>query len=250
MKIKVLVVDDSDIHLSLLDKYFNKHNIIEIVKIIKNGKEAIDYLKENIVDLIILDIILPYIDGLGVLEYIKNNNINIPVIITTAFKETNVIRRVSEYGVKYYLLKPFDMGYLESVILNTFNYSKNILMNLENNKIQKYLSTILHDIGMPSNIKGYEYIRSAVMMIFDDPSYMYGITKYLYPNISIKHNTSIQRVERNIRHAIEISCLRGDIDTIEELFGSSISAIKSKPTNSEFIMTIVDKIRLDINNMK
>ena len=127
--------------------------------------------------------------------------------------------------------------------------SNNELVEIQDKGIQIQITRLLHELGIPSHIKGYQYIRSAILMVYDNPGFIGGITKELYPDLSIKFNTSIQRVERAIRHAIEVSWLRGDIDLMEEIFGHSVDIDRAKPTNSEFIVTIADKLRLDMINV-
>lgn len=251
MIIKVLAVDDSAVQLDVLKKYFNGSKNIKISYVAKNGMEAIDIIKNNEVDFILLDLIMPEVDGFGVLEYLKENKIKINTIVMSAFSEEGTIRQVSEYGVKYYALKPFKMESLEDRIISLYNAhkSQNELIELQDKELQMQVTKILHALGIPSNIKGYQYVRSAILMVYDNPGFIGGITKELYPNLSSKYNTSIQRVEKAIRHAIEISWDRGDIDLMEEIFGHSVDIDRAKPTNSEFIVTIADKLRLDMINI-
>ncbi len=254
MKIKVLAVDDNAVQNSLVKKYFNGSEKIEIVGCVSNGKEAIDIIKEGKIefDIMLLDIVMPIIDGLGVLEYLKENDINKKVIVLSSFNQDDAIRKASEYGVKYYALKPFPMEKLENIIIETYTSLKNNneLIELQDKGIQIQVTNLLHALGIPSHIKGYQYIRSAILMVYDNPGFIGGITKELYPDLSIKFNTSIQRVERAIRHAIEVSWLRGDIDLMESIFGHSVDIDRAKPTNSEFIVTIADKLRLDMINIR
>ena len=157
-----------------------------------------------------------------------------------------VIREVSEYGVNYYVLKPFDIKDLEKRIfdITTKSYS-NKYIDVENNNIQSSISKILHDLGIPSHIKGYQYIREGILILYEHPETIGGITKELYPELADKFETTVSRVERAIRHAIEISWNRGSWDLMEEIFGHSVDVDKAKPTNSEFIVTIADKLRLE-----
>ena len=254
MKIRVLTVDDNIEQINLIKKYFNGSEKIEIVGSASNGEEAIKILEDKSIDfdIMLLDIVMPFIDGVGVLEYMREVNINKKVIVLTSFNEEETIRKISEYGVKYYALKPFDMKRLEDIIISLSDSikSNNELIELQDKGIQIQVTNLLHALGIPSHIKGYQYIRSAILMVYDNPSFIGGITKELYPDLSIKFNTSIQRVERAIRHAIEVSWLRGDIDLMEEIFGHSVDIDRAKPTNSEFIVTIADKLRLDMINIK
>ena len=250
MKIKVLVVDDSAVHVQLLKKYFNGSEKIEVIGSASNGEEFLKILEEGKVtfDILILDLVMPLLDGFEVLSYMKENNINKKVIVMTSFNEEETIRKVSEFGVKYYALKPFDLKKLESIIISindSIKASKE-LVEIQDKGLQIKVTNLLHELGIPSHIKGYQYIRSAILMVYDNPSFIGGITKQLYPDLSIKFNTSTERVERAIRHAIEVSWIRGDIDLMESIFGHSVDIDKAKPTNSEFIVTIADKLRLDM----
>ena len=252
MKIKVLAVDDNAAQRSLVEKYFNGSEKIEVVASAKDGLEAIKLIESNIdFDVMLLDLVMPFKDGIGVLEYLKENNIKKRVIVVSSFNEEETIRQVSELGVKYYALKPFEMKNLENVIISVGQSKKNNeeLIELQDKGLQIQVTNLLHALGIPSHIKGYQYIRSAILMVYDNPGFIGGITKELYPDLSIKFNTSIQRVERSIRHAIEVSWLRGDIDLMEEIFGHSVDIDRAKPTNSEFIVTIADKLRLDMINI-
>ena len=217
-----------------------------------NGEEAIKLLESNIdFDIMLLDLIMPKVDGIGVLDYMKEKGINKKIIVMTSFSDEETIREVSSYGVKYYALKPFELKSLERTIINISKSvkSKNELLETQEKAIQIKVTNLLHALGIPSHIKGYQYIRSAILKVYDNPGFIGGITKELYPDLSIKYNTSIQRVERAIRHAIEVSWLRGDIDLMEEIFGHSVDIDRAKPTNSEFIVTIADKLRLDMINI-
>ncbi len=253
MKIKVFVVDDNEGLVGLIKEYFSGSDNIEVVKCASNGEEAINILKEGKIDfdLMLLDLIMPIKDGISVLSYMKENKINKKVIVMTSYNEEETIRDVSEYGVRYYCLKPFDLEDLKNKIIQTITFKKNNdkIIELESREIQIQVTKLLHALGIPSHIKGYQFIRSAILMVYDNPGLIGGITKELYPDLSVKFNTSVQRVERAIRHAIEVSWLRGDIDLMDEIFGHSVDIDKAKPTNSEFIVTIADKLRLDMINV-
>ena len=253
MKIKVLVVDDNAGLVGLIKEYFSSSEKIEIVGSAVNGEEAINYLnnKEFDFDLMLLDLVMPVKDGIAVLDYMKENNIKKKVIVMTSYNEPQTIRNVSEYGVRYYCLKPFDLEDLNNKIIQTITNKKSNdnIIELENRDVQIQVTKLLHALGIPSHIKGYQFIRSAILMVYENPSFIGGITKELYPDLSIKFNTSIQRVERAIRHAIEVSWLRGDIDLMDEIFGHSVDIDRAKPTNSEFIVTIADKLRLEMINV-
>lgn len=246
-KIKVLMIDDNVNLVEMVKNYFEEHSKIEIVGSANDGEEGLKIIKEGKLkyDLIILDLIMPKKDGLGVLKELKNSNIISNVIVATSYNAPDTIRKVSEYGANYYILKPFELSDLEEKILDTFDYTNSKSINLISNNLQISISKMLHELGMPSHIKGYQYIRDAISLVYDNPEIVGGITKELYPTLAGKYDTTVSRVERAIRHAIEVSWNRGDWDLMEEIFGHSVDVDKAKPTNSEFIVTVADKLRLE-----
>ena len=247
-EIRVLMIDDNVNLVNATKEYFKNNDNIKIVLEAYDGKEGFNIVKEreNDFDIIILDLIMPEKDGLYVLESMKVNNINKKIIVATSYNAMDVIREVSEYGVNYYILKPFDMKDLEKRILDICNREyENKIIDVEYNNIQSSISRILHELGIPSHIKGYQYIREGINILYDHPETVGGITKELYPELASKYDTTVSRVERAIRHAIEVSWNRGSWDLMEEIFGHSVDVDKAKPTNSEFIVTIADKLRLD-----
>ena len=231
----------------MVNDYFEDNSRIDIVGSAYNGDEGLKIIKEGKLeyDLIVLDLIMPKKDGIAVLRDLKENNINRNIIVATSYNAPDTIRKVSEYGVTYYILKPFDLPDLEDKILDTFTTSSKKSINILSNNLQISISKMLHELGMPSHIKGYQYIREAISMVYDNPDIVGGITKELYPELATKFDTTVSRVERAIRHAIEVSWNRGDWDLMEEIFGHSVDIDKAKPTNSEFIVTVADKLRLE-----
>ena len=246
-KIKVLMIDDNVNLIQMVEDYFEDSSKIQIVGKAYDGEEGLKIIKEGTLkyDLIILDLIMPKKDGMTVLKELKSSNITSNVIVATSYNAPDTIRKVSELGANYYILKPFDMLDIEDKILDTMSEMDKRSINLFSNNLQKSISKLLHELGMPSHIKGYQYIREAITMVYDNPEIMGGITKELYPELAIKFDTTVSRVERAIRHAIEVSWNRGDWDLMEEVFGHSVDIDKAKPTNSEFIVTLADKLRLE-----
>ena len=247
-KIQLLMIDDNIELIKAVSEYFSSSNKIEVTYKAYDGKEGMDLIekeKDNF-DLIILDLIMPNKDGMYVLEQMKQKNINKNVIVATSYNAMEVIREVSEYGVNYYVLKPFDLDDLEKRILDIYNknYEKKSI-DINHSNLQVNITRILHELGIPSHIKGYQYIREGIGIIYERPETIGGITKELYPELANKFDTTVSRVERAIRHAIEVSWNRGSWDLMEEIFGHSVDIDKAKPTNSEFIVTIADKLRLD-----
>lgn len=252
-KARLLVIDDNENLVDMIEEYFSDHEFIKVVLKAYSGEEGINLIENKIndYDVIILDLIMPNKDGIYVLEQMKRKNIYKPVIISTSYNSDEMIRRVSEYGVHYFLLKPYELSDLEDRIMESVNKedkeSKNI--NIYHNNLQISVTKILHELGVPSHIKGYQYIREGIMLIYNNPDMIGGITKELYPEIASKYDTTVSRVERAIRHAIEVSWNRGDWDLMEEIFGHSVDIDKAKPTNSEFIVTVADKLRLEYRKM-
>lgn len=246
-KIKVLMIDDNVNLIGMVEDYFEDNSKIEIVGKANDGEEGLKIIKEGTLkyDLIILDLVMPKKDGIAVLKELKAMNTGSNVIVATSYNAPDTIRKVSELGANYYVLKPFDMCDLEEKILDTFSELDKRTINLFSNNLQKSISKLLHELGMPSHIKGYQYIREAISMVYDNPEIVGGITKELYPDLAMKFDTTVSRVERAIRHAIEVSWNRGDWDLMEDVFGHSIDYDKAKPTNSEFIVTVADKLRLE-----
>ena len=246
-KIKVLMIDDNISLVGLIEEYFENNPRIEIVGKAYDGEEGLKIIKENKLDfdLIILDLIMPKKDGMAVLKAMKEENINKNVIVATSYNAPETIRKVSEFGVNYYILKPFELTELEDKIIDTVSPTSSKSINIFNNNLQISISKMLHELGMPSHIKGYNYVREAINMVYENPDIVGGITKELYPELASKFDTTVSRVERAIRHAIEVSWNRGDWDLMEEIFGHSVDVDKAKPTNSEFIVTVADKLRLE-----
>ena len=236
--------------VELIKEYFRESSKIEVALTAYDGEEALDKIfnEEDKYDLLILDLIMPKKDGLYVLEELKKSKKQKNIIVLTSYNEPDTIRRVSEYGVRYFMLKPFDFKEFEKKILELIegNKMQSQVIDLHDHNIQISITKILHQLGIPSHIKGYQYIREAISLVYTNPNLIGGITKELYPEIGQKYKTSVSRVERAIRHAIEVSWNRGDWSLMEEIFGHSVDIDKAKPTNSEFIVTIADKLRLEM----
>ncbi len=252
-QIRMMIVDDNEGLIEMLKDYFSDHEKIKIVKEANNGLDAVNKILENDkdFDVLLLDLIMPKKDGIYVLEELKKNGIDKPIIIGTSFNADETIARVSKYGPKHFILKPFDMSDLENKILDAVNFKGDgSKLNLYHNNLEISVTKLLHDLGVPSHIKGYQYIREGVILMYEKPDIVGAITKELYPEIANRFDTTVSRVERAIRHAIEVSWNRGDIDLMEEIFGHSVDYDRAKPTNSEFIVTVSDKLRLEFNKAK
>ena len=213
--------------------------------VFNNGKDGLDYLLNNTkeYDLILLDILLSQVDGIKILEDLKNSNISKKIIVLSSYKDDYSIRKIQTLNADYYMLKPIDLSILESRMLELFEQVNKFKFK-ETINVEVEVSSLLHDLGIPSHVRGYRYIRDGVMLLYESSSLVNLVTKDVYPIIAKKYDTTTTRVERAIRHAIEISWMRGDIKLMEDLFGNSIDFDRSKPTNAEFLTTIADKFKL------
>lgn len=252
-KTNVLMIDDNIELVKMVKEYFKDNKEIDVTLTANDGIEGLNLIENNQdeYDVIVLDLIMPNKDGMSVLKDMREKKLDKKVIVLTSFNTQEVIREASELGISYFILKPFELTELEKRILECSsknNYDKKTI-DMKYNNLQVSITKILHELGVPSHIKGYQYIREAVNIIFENPSVIGGITKELYPELAQKFNTTTSRVERAIRHAIEVSWNRGNLDFMEEIFGYSVDIDKAKPTNSEFMVTIADKLRLDFHQV-
>ena len=254
--IKVLVADDNREFCSILNDYFSNEPDFEVVDVCSNGVEVLDVLEKKDVDVLILDLIMPYMDGIGVLEKVAELNLTPrpKIIILTAFGQENITQKTEQLGADYYILKPFNLQVLgdrvRQVVLDIKpNIEKRasaaaVVMPTTPKNLELEVTRIIHEIGVPAHVKGYQYLRAAIMLVTEEINYLGAVTKELYPTIAKRYDTTPSRVERAIRHAIELAWDRGDVDRINKFFGYTINGEKGKPTNSEFIAIIADKLRL------
>ena len=257
--VRVLLVDDNKRIVNLLKEALTKEPDMEVVGTAPDGEEALRMIELYKPDVVLLDLIMPKIDGLGVMEKLrKSNSGRIPkIIVVSAVSQESVTENAFELGAAYYILKPFDthmvVNRTRAVALNNEKDNRvinTVFTNQQHNKkkinnLEADVTNIIHEIGVPAHIKGYQYLRDAIIMSVSDNEMLGSITKRLYPTIAKNHKTTSSRVERAIRHAIEVAWSRGKMDTIEELFGYTVNSGKGKPTNSEFVALIADKIRLE-----
>lgn len=244
-KIRVVLVDSDNEQLRSIEKYFSNHAVIDIIRTYNDGLSAINFIRENSnkFDLVIMDLLLSNKDGLSIIKDMRENNINKNIIVLTGYNSLEIVKQVSLYNINYFMLKPFDLKDLEYQVLN-IRENQSCIVD-KNRELQTSITSLLHSLGVPSHIKGYEYIREGIGLMYNNPKMLGAITKEMYPEIAVKYNTTSSRVERAIRHAIEVSWSRGDYDLMEEVFGHSVDYDRAKPTNSEFIATLADKLRLE-----
>ena len=267
--VNVVIVDDNPMILNTLDEVISSEAGLSVIGRADNGKDAIDMIKDTQPDVVLLDLVMPQMDGITVVENIKKKTSmlkNPAFIILSAVGGEQMTEEAFQAGANYFLMKPFDKDILvnkirrigkrpvrpvpgkvleaplkaatpEEAAMNREEYMKEHL--------ETDITKMLHELGIPAHIKGYQYLRDAISMVVREREMMEAVTKFLYPEIAKKNYTSSSRVDRAIRHAIEVAWGRGSLEVIDELFGYTISTGKGKPTNSEFIALIADKICLD-----
>ena len=265
-KIKVLLADDSIVFKEQLTKAIEKEESIEFSKHITDGREVIESIKEIMPDIIICDLILPFKDGIEILEELSHLNLRrMPmVVVATAVTTDKIIRQCMEYGANYFIAKPCNTDNLIKIIKKqTTDIEENNIFKMSEEKvdensyitnnideiIESKVTNIIHKVGIPAHIKGYKYLRCAIKKTIIDEDIINSVTKELYPEVAKEYNTTPPRVERAIRHAIEVAWNRGEEETLNKIFGYTVSSNKGKPTNSEFIAMIADRLRLQNQSM-
>lgn len=260
-EINVAIADDNERILDLLGEIIGSDKELNLVGRANNGEDVYELIKEKQPDVVLLDLIMPKMDGLSVMDLV-NTDAEIKkhpaFIVITAVGQERITEDAFKKGANYYILKPFNNEMVLGRIKNTNRMVPNRLgaapgeesslsgqpeVNLESR-----VTDMIHEIGIPAHIKGYHYLRDAIIMAVEDMDVLNAITKVLYPTVAKLHQTTASRVERAIRHAIEVAWSRGKLDTLDELFGYTVSNGKGKPTNSEFIALIADTIRLEYKN--
>lgn len=261
-KISVLIADDNKEFCSILNDYLLNQKDIVVTGIAKDGREALELIQQKQPDLVVLDIIMPHLDGLGVLEKLNGMDLDkMPrVIVLSAVGQDKITQQAITLGADYYVVKPFDMDIFTKRIREMFSTQdvetkrRSVSTQVVQREaaatsrgpidLETEITSIIHEIGVPAHIKGYMYLKEAITMVVNDMELLSAVTKELYPSIAKKYNTTASRVERAIRHAIEVAWGRGQVDAINKLFGYTVHNEKGKPTNSEFIAIIADKLRL------
>ena len=263
-KLNVAIADDNEKMVEILGRMIEEDKDLTLVGKAHNGEEICNIIKEREPDVVVLDIIMPKMDGLTVMENCQHDHMlkKTPAfIVVSAVGQERITEDAFSLGAEYYMLKPFDNQVLLNRIKNLRRRSdrrirENVRPSVVREETGGYgtrnletdVTNIIHEIGVPAHIKGYQYLRDAIILAVNDIEMLNSITKVLYPTIAKKHQTTPSRVERAIRHAIEVAWSRGKMDTIDALFGYTVSTGKGKPTNSEFIALIADKIRLEYKN--
>ena len=261
-KIRVLVVDDNREYVEVLCSFLKQERRIEVVGCAYDGLEAINLLRMTEPDILVLDMVMPNLDGIGVLERMQNLRLKkIPrILVVSAVLNDSIAAKTIALGAEYFMLKPVNFDVLvdriamfskEEEEAKTGEFRPQEIrgaLKRDIGDIETMVTGIIHEIGIPAHIKGYQYLRHAIIMVVNDLDIINSITKELYPTVAKDFNTTPSRVERAIRHAIEVAWDRGDTEVLNSFFGYTIANSKGKPTNSEFIAMIADKLRLQIKH--
>ncbi|MCI8576839.1 MAG: sporulation transcription factor Spo0A [Lachnospiraceae bacterium] len=265
-ELNVAIAEDNPQMMSLLNDMLEEEDGFRVVGKADNGEDAYDLIVNTSPDLVLMDVIMPRLDGISVMEKVKkvSDGKKMPAfIMVTAAGSDQMAVDAFGLGAKYYIMKPFDRDIVMEKIRRVCSGPETLSPFAEMHRIGPYVNrqeymeqnlesdvtSILHEIGIPAHIKGYQYLRDAIAISVQEDELMVSVTKVLYPAIAKKHNTTSSRVERAIRHAIEVAWTRGRLDTIHDIFGYTINNGKGKPTNSEFIALLTDRMRLEYKRM-
>ncbi|MDQ7095808.1 sporulation transcription factor Spo0A [Desulfosporosinus sp. PR] len=268
--IRVLLADDNREFVEIVKEFIERQEDMSLVGVAYHGNEALELIAREEPHVVLLDIIMPHLDGLGVLEKLQTVNLRPKIIILTAFGQESMTQRAVNLGANYYILKPFDLDTLgkrirqlqddfpdplnSAQISNSASSHKSIANNPvpagilppTSKNLEVEVTRMIHQMGVPAHVKGYQYLRDAIVSVVVDVSLLGAVTKELYPMIAEKYQTTPSRVERAIRHAIELAWDRGNVDFMNRFFGYTINIDRGKPTNSEFVAMVADKLRMAI----
>lgn len=246
-KITIAIADDNHQLAEMMEEYLNSQPHMEVVAVVHNGRDCIEILKQQKIDILLLDNIMPFLDGIGVLDAIKKegNLEGLQVIMLSAFAQDKLMSQAAKNGASYFIMKPFELDRLAQQIEHIME-DKTDEPEVKDDPI----TAVIKEIGIPPHINGYIYLKEAVNLVLADSSVLHKITKSLYPGIAAKFDTTATRVERSIRHAIELVWNRGDIKVIAQTFGYSEEHLRSRPSNSEFIGMMSDTVTRNMENEK
>ena len=240
----VLLADANEEFRALVRKIIDETEEFTVVGSVGDGTEALRLAEQEAPDLILMDVVLPGLDGFGVLKSLREQEGEMPpVILISAFCSDRVVSEAVELGAAYFLTKPVEQNALLDRMRSVFN--REAPAEEHSTALKNLVTSVIHEIGVPAHIKGYQYLREAIMIAVKDMEVINAVTKVLYPEVAKRFNTTPSRVERAIRHAIEVAWDRGDLETLQKYFGYTVSNSKGKPTNSEFIAMIADRLVLE-----
>lgn len=249
-KARVLIADSSEEFRMMMSDTISAEEDMTVVGSAGDGLETVQLVKDKHPDVVVMDLVLTKLDGLGVLQKLSQVSPAPAVLIVSGFFNEHVVQEAAELGAYYFMPKPCDVPALLSRIRQVCSAEKStvqrqgVQMFRSEPNLEAVVTDVLHEIGVPAHIKGYQYLREAIVMTINDMDTINSVTKVLYPEVAKKFDTTPSRVERAIRHAIEVAWDRGDIETLQKFFGYTVSNVKGKPTNSEFIAMIADCLSL------
>ena len=259
-KTKILIADPSEEFRMLLTDVLTDEGDMEVVGSTGDGLKAVELIMKTKPDVLLTDVVLAGLDGLGVLERLGelSEQTRPAAIVVSGFSSEHVLTTAANLGAAFFVHKPCDTAALAARIRNVTGKVKlaspvvkqEVRMQKQEPSLESVVTEIIHEIGIPAHIKGYQYLREAIILTIGDMDIINAVTKVLYPAVAKKFNTTPSRVERAIRHAIEVAWDRGDIETLQKFFGYTVSNIKGKPTNSEFIAMIADRLSLQRREAK
>lgn len=255
-RIKTLIADGNEEFCEHLRTALEKEGGYEVVGVAHDGVQTVSMLAERQPDVLVLDVTLPKLDGMSVLKAANTMEKHPITLVTSSFMTEYVAVMTTNLGVQYFMMKPCDPAAVVDRVKEMCSAermqknSRLLTRRPPEVNVEAMVTSIIHEIGVPAHIKGYQYLREAIMIAVDDMEVINAITKVLYPQVAKTFSTTPSRVERAIRHAIEVAWDRGDLETLQRFFGYTVSNTKGKPTNSEFIALIADKLQLQIKNME
>ena len=260
-KLQIYLVDDSQEMIQKMKNNLKNSHLFEVIGSASNGEQCLHELDGHTIDVLVLDLIMPGMDGMEVLSNLKKHAIRVQhILCTTPILNDFIISQIQQYDVDYILMKPFELQSLEQRLrvicgfhaksavkdaLVQVNLDEEERQRMQKLELESEITSLLHEVGIPAHIKGYMYLRTAILETYLNVDFLGQITKVLYPEIARKYETTASRVERAIRHAIEVAWNRGRIDVINAIFGARVYIGNEKPTNSEFIALVADKLILE-----
>lgn len=240
-KIKVVMADANEAFRTMLRDTIEKTGEFEVVGMTHSGKEALELVRANKPQLLLTDLALPDLDGFGLLDRLAEEKNSVATIVVSAVYSDEIVAQAMQKNVAFFMPKPFEA---ESLLEQMRRCCKDEKAQADFPSLERQITEVIHEIGIPAHIKGYQYVREAILIAVQDMDVINAVTKVLYPEVAHRFSSTPSRVERAVRHAIEVAWDRGDLETLQKYFGYTVNSAKGKPTNSEFIAMIADRIRL------
>ena len=245
--IKIIVADENK---ETIDEFLQNlpKDEFDVVAVATDGANLLDLIKSQKPDVVIMDLVLPQLDGFAVMEKLNKEGVDTNIIVHTSLSLNGFVNKAMKMGAKYYAIKPFSAKVLVERVRDIFQsveQPSNTIVSPNVNKVEEKITNIFITVGIPAHIKGYQFLREAIKLAIANPEIINSITKKLYPSIAEKFSTSASKVERAIRHAIEVAWNRGKIENINNVFGLKVYSTNEKPTNGEFIALVADKMLIE-----